>query len=241
MIKKTALALAALVAGVSAQAQNESSALSVTVDVTYVSDYVFRGTKLGDASVQPSIEAAYGDLYAGVWHTSELSHNDGVTETDLYAGYGFDVTEQVSLDAGVTQYTYNGGSGDDSTEVFVGASADVLLTPSIYAYYDFDYENITVEASIGYSIPVEAIKASLDLSAKVGYVDLGDEDPRETVEDNYTYFVVGAAVPFKLSETATLTVGVDYIYNTEDEISGISAADSHHDIFVGKAGISIGF
>ena len=240
MIKKTALALAALVAGVSAQAQ-EGSALSVTVDVTYVSDYVFRGTKLGDASVQPSVEAAYGDFYAGIWHTSELSHNDGLTETDLYAGYGFDLNDQVSLDAGVTQYTYDGGSSDDSTEAFVGASADVLLTPSVYFYYDFDYENFTVEASVGYSIPLEVIKASLDLSGKVGYVDLGDEDPREALEDNYTYFVAGAAIPFKLSETATFTVGVDYVYNTEDDISLISSADTHHDIWVGKAGISIGF
>lgn len=239
MIKQTSLALAALVAGVSAQAQDaaaEGSALSVTVDVSYVSDYVFRGVKLGDASVQPSIEAAYGDFYAGVWHTSELSGDTGGTETDLYAGYGFEVSDVISLDAGVTQYTYNGGSGNDSTEVYVGATADVLLSPSLYAYYDFDYENVTLEASIGYSIPVDAINASIDLSGKVGYVDL---DQAIGGEDNYTYFVAGVAVPYALSETATLTVGVDYIYNTEETLAGFNGGDD--DIIVGKAGISIGF
>jgi uncharacterized protein (TIGR02001 family) len=231
MIKKTSLALAALVAGVSAQAQDaaESSALSVTVDVTYVSDYVFRGAKLGDASVQPSIEAAYGDFYAGIWHTSELSHSDGDTETDLYAGYGFEVNETVSLDVGVTQYTYDGGSSDDSTEVFIGAAFDVLLNPSVYYYYDFDYEVSTVEASIGYSIPVEAIKASLDLSAKYGWVHPDSGEDR-------TYGVVGAAIPFKLSETATLTVGADYYVNDGDDL-----IDGDEDGIVGKAGISIGF
>lgn len=239
MIKKTALALAALVAGVSAQAQDaaaEASALSVTVDITYVSDYVFRGAKLADASVQPSVEAAYGDFYAGAWHTSELSHNDGDTETDLYAGYGFAVTDIISLDAGVTRYTYDGGSGDDSTEVFVGAAADVLLSPSLYAYYDFDYENFTVEASVGYSFPIDAIKASLDLSGKVGYVDL--DTPVGSIDD-YTYFVAGVAIPFALSETATLTVGGEYIYNTEDTLAGFNSGDD--DILVGKVGISIGF
>ena len=144
MIKKTALALASLVAGVSAQAQDaavssEGSALSVTVDVTYVSDYVFRGAKLAGASIQPSVEASYGNLYAGAWNSSSIS-DESVSEIDFYAGYGFDLTEKLSLDAGVTAYTYDGGSADDSIEAYVGASLDVLLTPSLYYYYDFDYE-----------------------------------------------------------------------------------------------------
>lgn len=238
MIKKTALALAVVAAGVSAQAQ-EASALSVTVDVTYVSDYVFRGTQLGDASVQPSVEASYGDFYAGVWHTSELSHNDGATETDLYAGYGFAVTDIVSLDVGVTRYTYSGGSGGDSTEVFVGAAADVLLSPSVYVYHDFDYDTYTIEGSIGYSVPVDAINASVDLSASVGYVS-ADDNFENTTTDDYTYFSVGASIPYALSETATLTVGVEYIYNTEDSVAGFGGSNDN-DAVVGSAGISIGF
>jgi uncharacterized protein (TIGR02001 family) len=227
MIKKTALALAALVAGVSAQAQDaEGSALSVTVDVTYVSDYIFRGAKAGDASVQPSIEAAYADFYAGIWHSSEVSHSDGATETDLYAGYGFDINETVSLDAGATAYTYNGGGSDDTFEVFVGAAFDVLLSPSVYYYYDFDLDVSTVEASIGYSIPVDAIKASLDLSAKYGWVHPDSGEDR-------SYGVLGVAVPFKLSETATLTVGADYYINDGDDL-----IDGDEDGIVGKAGIS---
>ena len=228
MITKTSLALAALVAGVSAQAQDAKSDLSVTVDVTYVSDYLFRGAKLGDASVQPSVEAAYGDFYAGAWHSSEVSHSDGATETDLYAGYGFAINETFSLDAGVTRYTYDGGSDLDSTEVYVGVSADVLLSPSAYYYYDFDYETYTIEGSIGHSFPIDAIKASLDLSAKVGHVGAPGDDR--------TYYVGGAAVPFKLSDTATLTVGVDYVVNDGDNL-----IDGDEDGIVGKAGISIGF
>jgi uncharacterized protein (TIGR02001 family) len=234
MIKKTALALAALVAGVSAQAQDsapaEGSALSVTVDVTYVSDYIFRGAKLGDASLQPSIEAAYGDFYAGVWHTSEISSSTtNSTETDLYAGYGFAVSDVVSLDAGVTRYTYEGGSGDDSTEVFIGAAFDVLLSPSLYYYYDFDYEVSTVEASIGYSFPIDQIGASLDLSAKYGWVSPDAGEDRN-------YAVLGAAVPYSLSETATLTVGVDYFINDGDKL-----INGDEDGIVGKVGLSIGF
>ena len=236
MIKQTALVVAALAAGVSAQAEEaKASALSVTVDVTYVSDYIFRATQLADASIQPSVEAAYGDFYAGIWASDGISDATG-SEADLYAGYGLAINDTFSADVGVTRYTYQGGSAIDTTEAFVGVSADVLLTPSVYAYYDFDLDNTTVELSVGYSLPVDAINTSLDFSAAAGYVDLGDSIAGN---DDYTYYSVGVAVPYKLSETATLTAGVDYVYNNEDTVAGFNGGDN--DIFVGKVGISIGF
>lgn len=237
MIKQTALVVAALAAGASVQAEEaQASALSVTVDVTYVSDYIFRATNLGNAAIQPSVEAAYGDFYAGVWASNAISNTDDLSEVDLYAGYGLAIDDTFSADVGVTRYTYEGGSAIDTTEAFVGVSADVLLTPSVYAYYDFDLDNTTFELSVGYSLPVDAIHTSLDFSAAAGYVDLGDAIAGN---DDYTYYSVGVAVPYKLSETATLTAGVDYVYNNEDTVAGFNGGDN--DVIVGKVGISIGF
>jgi uncharacterized protein (TIGR02001 family) len=227
MIKKSILALAALTAGVSAQAQ-EASALSVTVDVTYVSDYIFRGAQLGQASLQPSVEASYGDFYAGAWASNPLSNDSDLSEVDLYAGYGFAINETLSLDVGVTRYTYEGGSDGDTTEAYVGLSADVLLSPSVYYYYDFDLEQSAYIGSIGYSLPVDAINSSLDFSASLGYIQIPSND--------YTYGSVGVSIPYALSETATLTVGVEYIYNDTDAFF-----DGDNDGIVGSAGISIGF
>jgi uncharacterized protein (TIGR02001 family) len=229
MIKQSALALAVLAGGVSAQAQ-EASALSVTVDVTYVSDYVFRGVQLAGASVQPSVEASYGDFYAGIWHSNAVSGtNAGFdSETDLYAGYGFAINETLSLDVGVTRYVYSGGSGNDTTEAYIGIAADVLLSPSFYYYHDFDLEISSYIASVGYSLPVDAISSSLDFSASLGYIQIPSSD--------YTYGSVGVSIPYALSETATLTAGVEYIYNdTAVNISG------NNDGIVGSVGISIGF
>lgn len=238
MIKKTALAIAAISAGVSAQAAEAAkskSDLSVTVDVTYVSDYVFRGAKLANDSIQPSVEATYADFYAGAWHTSDVSSNSGVTETDFYAGYGYKLNDKIKLDGGVTAYTYNGGGNNDTVEGYFGVSVDVLLSPSLYYYYDFDLDISTIEASIGYSIPVDAIKASVDLSAKLGNVSGKIAGSHQ----DYTYAVGGVAIPYKLSETATLTVGADYIINDSPSYTGFSG--NGKDIIVGKAGISIGF
>jgi uncharacterized protein (TIGR02001 family) len=241
MIKKTTLALAALVAGVSAQAQEEANSLSATLDVTYVTDYIFRGVRLAEASVQPSFELGYAGAYAGVWHSDAVSNSapDAFdSETDLYAGYGFDVSDTISLDALVTRYTYNGGSAGDSTEIGLGASVDVLLTPTVYAYYDFDLETFTVEGSVGYSFPIEAANLSIDLSGKIGYVKA--DDVPAGVTDDYTYFVAGVAVPYALAENATLSVGVDYVYNTEEEIAGFNSSNDN-DILVGKVSVTFGF
>jgi uncharacterized protein (TIGR02001 family) len=228
MIKQSALALAALVGGVSVQAQ-EASALSVTVDVTYVSDYVFRGAQLDNASIQPSIEAAYGDFYAGIWHSTALKSRLNGTETDLYAGYGFALSDTFSLDVGITRYLYEAASGDDSTEAYIGLSADVLLSPSVYYYYDFDNETSSYIASIGYSLPVDAINASLDFSGTFGFI-------QKPAGQDYTYGSVGAAVPFALSETATLTVGGEWVINDTRALQS-----GKRQQLVGSIGVSIGF
>ena len=244
MIKNTALVLAALMAGVSAQAAAASvaapassakdSALSVTTDITYVSDYVFRGQRLNTASIQPSIEATYGDFYAGAWNNSGISSQND-SQIDLYAGYGYKVTDVLSLDAGVTRYTFNGGSSFDSTEVYVGAKADVLLSPTFYYYFNTDSDTFTFEASIGYSVPVDAIKASIDFSAKGGMV----ANPKERNNQDYSYGLLGVAIPYKLSDTATLTVGADYVVNDSKVLANF--ASNKAEILVGKVGLSIGF
>ncbi len=228
IMKKTAIVLAALVAGSVAQAQDSGSALSVSLDTTYVTDYVFRGIHNAGASIQPSIEASYGDFYAGIWYSDDISGTAAVgSETDFYAGYGFALTDTLSLDVGLTRYVYNGGGAADTTEAYVGLSADVLLSPSVYYYHDFDLEISSYIGSIGYSVPVEAAGISLDFAATYGFIQIPGND--------YSYGSVGVSVPYALSDTATLTAGVEYILSDSNTLKG------DNDIVVGSVGISIGF
>jgi uncharacterized protein (TIGR02001 family) len=232
-MKKTTLALAALVAGVSAQAQTAESPLSVSVDVTVVSDYVFRGVHLAGTSLQPSVEVAYGDFYVGAWNSNTLS-STGINETDVYAGYGFAINETYSLDVGLTRYLYDGQSTGDTTEAYVGVSADLFgLSPSLYYYHDFDLETNAFIHSIGYSFPVDAINTSLDFAVTVGHVRQS-----ENLGGNYTYGSLGVAIPYSLSETATLTVGGEYIRN---DTRALGTNNNRRDGFVGSVGLSIGF
>ncbi|MDF3056254.1 MAG: hypothetical protein K0R17_469 [Rariglobus sp.] len=234
-MKKTILALAVLAAGVSASAQEASkSALAVTLDVTYVSDYVFRGLRLADASVQPSVEASYGDFYAGLWHSDAISDgpaNFSGSETDLYAGYNLSINETFSADLGVTRYTYNGGSQGDTTEVYAGLKADVLLSPSVYYYYDFDLDVSSYIASIGHSIAVTKLGVSLDFSATFGYIQIPGDN------EDYCYWGAGVAVPYQLSETATLTGAVNYTSLDRDNL--LASPDQDQVVF--SVGLAIGF
>ncbi len=238
MIKQSILALAAVSAGTAAYAAEaaKSNDVAFTLDVSYVSDYVFRGVKVSDSALQPSLEATYADFYAGAWHSNEISDNVGGTqdETDLYVGLKHKLDDTFSADVGVTRYLYNGGSQIDSSEVYVGINANVLLSPSIYAYYDFDNEVATYIGSVGYSLPIEAIKSSLDFSASVGFVDINGGQ-------EYLYGVAGVAIPYKLSDTSTLTVGVDYIANDDDNIAGVQTLGGGNDTVVAKVGLTVTF
>lgn len=209
-MKKTILALAALAVGASAYAQETAKSLAVTLDVTYVSDYVFRGVKQADASIQPSVEASYGDFYAGIWHSNDINSSAGISETDFYAGYNLAINETFSADLGVTRYTYNGSgsSANNSTEVYAGIKADLFgLSPSAYYYHDFDNEISSYIASIGHTIAISKIGLSLDLSATYGWIQRPS-----SINGDYSYWGAGVAVPYSLSETATLTAAVNYTH-----------------------------
>jgi uncharacterized protein (TIGR02001 family) len=234
MIKKSILALAAIGAGSAVYAAEQANSVSFTLDNTIVSEYIFRGKELGDYTFQPSLEAKYGDFYAGVW--AALPENSANDEIDVYAGYSLAINETLSADAGLTYYHYTPASDTSTFEPFVGLNAKVGgFNLGLYYYYDLQIEDTTVEASAGYSLPVEAIGSSLDFSANLGYVS-GDgfESPAANVARNYTYWGVGVAVPYKVSENATATVGVKYTDVNKDAINGDAE-------FTYSAGLSIGF
>jgi uncharacterized protein (TIGR02001 family) len=231
-MKKTILALATLATSLSASAaEGQSNPLAVSLDATYVSTYVFRGLETAGASIQPSLEANYRDFYAGVWYSDDFA-GQVASETDLYAGYNFALTEIFSADVGLTRYLYERQNGD-STEAFVGVQANVLLSPSFYSYYDLDNESTTYIASIGHSVPVAKLGLQVDLSALVGYVQ------RTHGSADYTYWGVGASIPYQLSENAKLTAAVNYSNVGDSNPSG--AISSEQDQVVYSLGVAVGF
>jgi len=229
-MKKTALILAFLAGGLGLNAQESKLSYSVTVDFPYASKYVFRGIEYAKDSIQPSIEIATGNFYAGVWSNQPVTNNTD-NEFDFYAGYGIPMNDTWKLDVGATLYYYPEADTtsfiEKSFEGYVGLTGTVSgFTPGIYAYYDFDLKAFTLQGSVGYSIPLETAGSSLDFS-----VTLGNVSP--DVGDDYMYYGIGVNLPYKLTEKATFAVGAQYASNDLD------GADGDHLWFT--AGLTVGF
>jgi uncharacterized protein (TIGR02001 family) len=207
------------------------------------SDYVFRGKKLADASVQSSVEASYklgtGSLYAGVW-ANDPSKTD-YTEVDLYVGYKLPVFEKYTADVGMTYYWYTESTSIDRTrEIYAGVTYNGLwVNPAVYAFYDFDLEQFTVEASGKYSWDLSKwglANTSLDVGAKVGAVNTQDVDAGYSAgeaQNSYVYYAVNADVVYALSKTASASVGIRYAANNDDVTTGSAAAQRDDNFFWG--------
>jgi uncharacterized protein (TIGR02001 family) len=184
----------------------------VTADFPYVSKYVFRGLPLAGASFQPSIRLAAGGNYAGVWLNQPFGGRTD-PELDFNAGHNFPLAGGWTLDAGMTAYYFpqadsKAGSPRQTFEGYLGLNGSFGGTNvGASLFRDFDLHATTVQLTVGYSLPLNA-NATLSLAAATGGV-MPDHGP------GYAYCGVGAAVPCKLSDAATFTVGANW--STHDQ------------------------
>lgn len=224
-------ALAATATLTSFAEEATKSSYSVTVDFPYTSKYVFRGIELAKDSLQPSVELSTGPVYLGVW-TSQPVTNNTDNEFDFYAGYKYQLNDSWDVDVGATVYYYpeldrSTGGKRSTTEGYIGVNGNIKgFTPGLYTYRDVTLDTTTVQAQVGYSLPIANLGLSLDLSANAGRVfnDHGGA---------YTYWSTGVNVPYKIAEKSTVYAGVNY---SNSNITGIA-----RDLVSFTAGISIGF
>lgn len=230
-MKKTALLLAALLttgASLSADVAPAASSYSVTVDFPYTTKYVFRGIQYAKGAFQPSVKVTSGDFYAGAWMSAPIDKGYEL-EIDYYAGYGFKLQNGWALDTGVTAYSYPGlnGGGDKLTwEPYVGLNGSFgAVTSATYAYYDLTLDVFTIQEALGYSIPIDD-KTSMNWTATLGRAE-------PDAGSGYTYYGLGVAIPYKISDKATVTVGAQY---ADHDLSGV---DGNH--FWGTLGYTYTF
>jgi uncharacterized protein (TIGR02001 family) len=231
-MKKLILSVLALSAGLSlGAAEAPKSAYSVTVDFPYASKYVFRGVELAKESIQPSVELTYTDFYAGIWTNQPITKNLD-NEFDFYLGYKFNLNDKWNLDLGTTMYYYpemnaSTGAHRETYESYLGLNANLKgFTPGVYVYQDFTLDTTTAQFQLGYSLPVPDAGLSIDFSANYGRVYVKDAP-------NYNYWSIGATIPYKLSDKASVYAGVTYTNNDLKLAKG--------DFVTFTAGVTVGF
>ncbi len=161
----------------------------VSGGIGYSSDYFFRGTS--QTSGNPSASAwvdwnSDEGVYVGAW-AGQVDFNDNASlESNLYLGYGYELTDKLSYDLGIIQYRYN-HDYDNLEEIYIGLSYNNV---GVYHYIDTDskakFTEVSydlwfvplVDASISYS-DAKLVQLDIDyaindsFSLGVNVIDLG--------------------------------------------------------------------
>lgn len=140
---KTKLVTAGLVSTFSlpglALAQDTAPALPITGNLTFTSDYVFRGISQSDEhfAVQGGFDYAHeaSGLYVGTWASNVDFNTDTSVELDMHAGWTKNYGD-FGVDAGYIHYNYPGESSLNTDEIYVGGSWKWFTGKYYYAISD---------------------------------------------------------------------------------------------------------
>lgn len=219
-----------------------------------MSNYVWRGQKLSNSWViQPSVDITYGSFGANIWSnydsdrkeaTSTDSGHGEFTETDLTLNYRFSLNK-FSFVAGYIYYALE--AANDTQELYLSASYDTLLKPTLTLYYDFDEGNgAFVVASIGHSFEV-AKDIALNLGASASYnlnnkVMGFDKDGKDF--SNFYNAELSSSVSIPVWKAITVTPKIAYsvpLSNDAKEAIKKISDDGDKDIFYGGVNVTLSF
>lgn len=218
----TLLAAAVTLGAVSSFAQGTALPVAGAWKITpaVVSDYVFRGVRLGGLSFQPNVEYTTGAVTAGIWANVPIDDKvpgQSDPEFDFYGAYTLTLNDSVSVVPGATLYTFPRADDDKGfyavtfePNLAVNLTVEnVVITPKFY--YDTVLRGATYEINGAVAIPLTFIGSELALSASVGTYKWREsiENALPEVKNRGDYWVVGGSVPFKIGN-GTLTLGYSY-------------------------------
>jgi uncharacterized protein (TIGR02001 family) len=189
MKKFTQLALAAALATSASVATAEISA-----NVTLASEYVWRGISQtqNNGAIQGGFDYEHeSGFYAGVWGSNVDFDSDTSIELDYYAGYGFNITEDLSVDVGITHYTYPDESGLDFKEGHInlgykGFSAGYAANGGIFGGESTDHFTVGYETELPQEVALAVSYNLYDFKSEV----FGDN------EEEYKYWSLGVSKSF---------------------------------------------
>lgn len=227
----------------------EGPAVSGSVSVDIMSQYIWRGWQLSDDSViQPSVGMSYEGIGANIWSNYD-NDTTAVTETDYTLNYTFSM-DKLGFDVGYIFYTFP-DSDLDTQEIYVSASYDVILSPSLTVYYDFDEgEGAFIVAAIGHSFALPK-DLSVDVGASVSYnasnLVMGADSDGDAFSDFYNG-EISASMSIPVYRALSITPKVAYSFplsnDAEDVLEANALAvtgDDDADVLYGGVSISLSF
>lgn len=161
--KNTTLALAAMLAcGTTAFAQDNVEA-NVSADI--VSNYIWRGAKLDNAAIQPTLGVSYKGLSLTAWGSYGLTDPNMKQEFDLTLAYSTG-----NFNVGITDYYADGDR---------------------YLYYNSHSTSHTFEANVGYDFGALSVQWFTNFAGADGTTEKGKRAYTSYVELNAPFALGG--------------------------------------------------
>ena len=236
LLGKTVATAALLLA--CAFAPTDAAAFTYSGDITYTSNYIFRGVSQSDeaAAVQGgySLDLGFG-VQVGTWGSNVSFGRESPTtlELDSFGSIGFDLSGDIGAEIGIVNYHYTQAGELDFAEVYgnlylLGISASVATSD--------DYEASGSPASwlkVGYELPL--LTRTIYAGVEYGQVQADEEIFTETTldasgaevierENSYGHF--GGYLSFRLAGselrvtvTNTNRIGCEDICGTQSSVS----------------------
>lgn len=220
--RRLALAAMMMIAGASVMTAQDNVEATLSADV--VNQYIWRGTKCGEASLQPTLGVSYKGLSLTGWGSTELSNWGGSKEFDLTLGYstgGFNVgVTDYWFDGGDTKYfKYNAHTTAHIFEANVGYDFGAFAVQWFTNFAGSDYKGDGKRAYSSYvevSAPFKL--GGLDWNAAVGAVPFEDAGVYGACDKfAVTNLTLKATKDVKITDSFSLPVFAQVTANPHDE------------------------
>lgn len=235
-----------------AEVEEDTDRPSVSADVAFLSQYIWRGYELSKDSlvIQPSITASYKGFSMNLWGNLDTDAYAGDSEgqskwneTDFTVGYDTSFGP-VGVGVGYTYYAL--GWAQDTQEFYLSIGGDVILAPTLTIYRDVDeYQGWYLNLGISHSFDLPK-NMTLDLAGSIAYeysdnqgiVNYNhDLTPTNSEFRNFQNGLVsvGMTIPFWKYFTAVPMIAYSFpLGNAADKmLSGTGLSDSSSHLFGG--------
>ncbi|HOW98952.1 MAG TPA: TorF family putative porin [Kiritimatiellia bacterium] len=242
-MKRNGLQKWMLMAGLVMTAAAGAWGAEASLDLSLNSHYIWRGQVLNDEPVfQPSLTVSGPcglsfNTWANMDVTDNLDNQGEFNEVDLTVSYSHNLCEKVSLEVGIVDYVLK--TAENTGELYLVAGADVLLSPTVRLYYDFDeVQDFYAQLAVGHSMAFLEEKLSLDLGASLGFggsdyneyyftfTPAEGEEGEAIVNDSAALndLNLSAGLTYAFSETLSLAGNVQYVALLDSDIEDAAEA-----------------
>lgn len=215
-IMRTFKVMALTLAGVlSASVANAQDEVEATVSADVVSNYIWRGQKLGEGSIQPTLGISYKGLSLSAWGSYGITNPDDTKEFDLTLAYstgGFNVgitdyffTSQYD---GIKYFQYGAHSTAHVFEANIGYDSGPL---SLQWYTNFSgADGVNNDGERAYSSYFEVAApfklGGIDWNASLGVVPFATSFYADASGFAVTNLTVKATKDIKITDTFSVPV-----------------------------------